>query len=209
MAPGTLQVLRAVRRTLNGSTRSLRVYREIGDDQGAGEVLYELARDVADRGDYGRARELFAESLEILRTLGDAGGVADALAHLAIILLQAGQVDEAEPLFEECLATYERWSDRWWAAEIRISLAECRLQRGDRVGATQFLLDALAAYRCGMFDVLVPIALDGLSVLAAGEERAEHAARLLGAAEGGVRGVARRARAGAHRDTSGRHHVHA
>jgi tetratricopeptide (TPR) repeat protein len=83
---------------------ALALYTELGDEQGAGRCVLNLA-NVADRqGDFTGARELYERSLSMSRAIGDRWGEAASLNNLGNILLAQGEFRPARALYAESLA---------------------------------------------------------------------------------------------------------
>ena len=82
---------------------SLKLYREIGNNQGIVSSLNNLGIVEADRGDYKRSLEHHEEGLKIAREFGNKSGIADSLTNIGTISYHQGKYDPAQRYYEESL----------------------------------------------------------------------------------------------------------
>jgi tetratricopeptide (TPR) repeat protein len=87
--------------------QSLRLFREVGDRQGAGGALYCLGDLNRLEGNYGSAVALLQESRAISRDLKDTEGIAGNLSLLATVLLAQSAAEGATCLWGACHALRE------------------------------------------------------------------------------------------------------
>lgn len=87
---------------------ALALRRELGDDRGVAESLFDLGLAAQMSAQDGRARELFQQSYEISTRLCDRLLMSYALRHLAYLLEAEGKIDEAILLHERTLALREQ-----------------------------------------------------------------------------------------------------
>ena len=142
---------------------SLSLFREMGDNPLAADVLFDLARLLLHEGDPRRAAALFLEGLELGRRLGARGRCAAALQGLAEAALHLDRPERAGRLFGAAEALREAGSalmppsaredhDRVLAAvRVRLGAATFAAARaaGQAVTLEQAVAEALAAVAPG------------------------------------------------------------
>jgi predicted ATPase/class 3 adenylate cyclase len=88
---------------LGRAEEGLALYREVGWGPGVAVTLHRLADAARDRGDFARARLLYAESVAAWRRLGIAWGLGNVLHGFADCALDQRSLDEATALYREAL----------------------------------------------------------------------------------------------------------
>lgn len=76
-------------------TRALAAMRALGDKRGVANSLNQQAAIQWARGDFGAAREWFAQVLAAYKALGNVAGAAAVLTNLAELEFADGQVEQA------------------------------------------------------------------------------------------------------------------
>lgn len=84
-------------------TESVALFRELGDDWGAGGSILYLGAIRQEQGDNAAARSLYEEVVAIMRESKDLWRLASGLDILAELLLSEGEHSRAEALTEESL----------------------------------------------------------------------------------------------------------
>ena len=123
---------------------SLVICRQLGDREGAGRVLNNLAGVASETGDRVAARRLYEEALAIQRSQPDRSITATTLGNLAIVLADDGDPIGARALFEESLAIHRELGDRQNIARALNSLAHVVSGQGDYLAARPLIDEALA-----------------------------------------------------------------
>jgi tetratricopeptide (TPR) repeat protein len=96
---------------------SLRLFRALGNRQGAARVLIYQGWLANDTGRFAEARRLFEEGLALCREIGDLQGTAWALARLGIVGYWEGDPAGGLPLLEQGLALSREINDRLGIAQ--------------------------------------------------------------------------------------------
>jgi tetratricopeptide (TPR) repeat protein len=91
---------------------SLALKRELGDERGIANSLYDLAMVAQSQGDYRQAEVLLEQSLAIGRSLGDAEIVAISLMQRGVMAHRQGDYTTARAYLEESVAV-------WWTSNDR------------------------------------------------------------------------------------------
>jgi class 3 adenylate cyclase/tetratricopeptide (TPR) repeat protein len=128
-------------------SRSLELYRQIGDRRGEATELLSLGMIASFSGDYRRARGLTEEALELYRQIGDRSGEAYAIGNMGDDCVALGDYGAALACQEQALALFQAvgsWEGEGWALH---NLGEVRLALGDYEGARQLYEHALAIFR--------------------------------------------------------------
>jgi predicted ATPase/transcriptional regulator with XRE-family HTH domain/TolA-binding protein len=162
---------------------SLALARRLGDLRAVTRSLHNLAFITYRHGDYRHAAALFAENLELTRSLGDKRGIAWALNHLGDVVRSQGDYAEAGALYNESLALFEERGDKHGMAVGLHNLGYIAQHLGDLPQAAARFRDSLLLFHDLGYTWSVADALVGLAGIWGREERAEDAARLLGAAD--------------------------
>lgn len=110
--------------------QSLRLFIELGDDNGVASELDHLAWVAQGRGDYERSQELALESIASFKRLGDKQGVANALNHVGLAALYKGEYEQAVSLYQESLELAREIGNNYAAARAMNNLGEVARVRG-------------------------------------------------------------------------------
>ncbi len=162
---------------------SLALARHLSDRRAEARALHTLAFITYRHGDYKHAAALFAEKLVLVRSLGDKRGIAWALNHLGDVVRSQGDYIEAATFYAESLALFEERGDKHGIAVGRHNLGYIAQHLGDLPQAAARFRDSLVLFHELGHPWSVADALVGMAGVWGHEERAEGAARLLGAAE--------------------------
>jgi predicted ATPase len=144
--------------------------------------LVSLAAVVATRGEDARAAALHAEAAVLARRAGEPRATAHAYNELGAIARARGDLERARQLHREALVLVRRlvgWSVPYTLAQL--ACAEARL--GDLDAAEAHLAEAAGLVLATPQPATAALALVGGSLVAAGHDRPQQAARLLAAAE--------------------------
>jgi predicted ATPase/class 3 adenylate cyclase len=162
---------------------ALSAYRTLGDRVGVGRVLNQLA-DVAEaEGDLDRAEKLWTKSVAMARRSGDRYELGVAISNLGSLMLTRGDYERASPLTSEGLAIFEEIGNRHGAAVALENLGCAAVWEGRYRDAVPLLKESLVRFRELRTPVYAAHALDELAVVAALNEQAVTATRLLGAVD--------------------------
>ena len=157
-------------------------FRAIGDAWGIGGTLLNLGCLAGDAGDRERGEQLLTESLAPLRQAGDPDRLARALVNLGEHASYRGDDARAEHLLSESLALARPLGQREVVAYALGLLGLLAYRRGDAARAMAHLAESLTlCYEIGARHWTAQT-MERLAAVAVGDDRAELAARLLGAA---------------------------
>ncbi|CAA9429872.1 hypothetical protein AVDCRST_MAG82-2030 [uncultured Rubrobacteraceae bacterium] len=126
---------------------ALALYRELGDDSGAADVLAELGQVARAQGDHDRAAALSEEGLNLGRRLGDSRVAAIALSTLGRVERHWGNMEAAIARQEESLALFREIGHQWGSAYTLANLAVAELGRGEVERALTLNEESLWLYR--------------------------------------------------------------
>jgi predicted ATPase/DNA-binding SARP family transcriptional activator len=126
---------------------SLRICRELGDQQGIALSLNNLGIVAKDQGDYEGARALYEESLAIRRRLGDQHGIAASLYNLGDVARVQVGYEGARALYEESLAISRQLGDQRGISLALRNLGNVAKHQGDYEGARALHEESLAISR--------------------------------------------------------------
>jgi tetratricopeptide (TPR) repeat protein len=122
---------------------ALELFERLGDLQGKGATLHQMAYILRVRGDLDGAMRLYQQSLEIEERLGDLQGKAVTLHEMAYILRVRGDLDGAMRLYQEALEIEERLGDLRGKAATLHQMAYILRVRGDLDGAMRLYRQSL------------------------------------------------------------------
>ena len=152
-----------------------------GDLEGMGGSKHALANLAIEELDFDRATELDRESLRLCGTKPFARYPLHGLTYLALI---GGQPDAAHELGVQCLAVCDRVGDVDLAPATRALLGMADVERGKVDDARRLVLETVPlALRVGSIGTLANRVAPLLAAILAELNDAEHAVRLLAAAE--------------------------
>jgi non-specific serine/threonine protein kinase len=161
---------------------SINLYREIGDNRGAGLVLADLGASLHYGGREEEAIESFEESLRLLRATGERWGIAYAHLGLGDTWFRMGDTTRAATSWEESLRITQELGDHYLMAWSLGGLADVARLRADYKRATGMFKEALSLYQSLGNKVGPPFTLEALGLVAAALGDVKRAARLWGAA---------------------------
>jgi len=162
--------------------QSLALYRRLGDERGVARALAGLAVVAMYQGDYATARVCNEESLAGYRALGAVRGEGVALHNIGYLAWCEGRGEDSERWFSEALVCIERVGDAQQRALTLAGLGAARLLQGQLDAAREPLATALELSLEQGIEREGAYAVEMAAELALREDRAESAARLIGAA---------------------------
>ena len=164
------------------ANEALLLHERAGDAREAARSTVLLGTVASRVGELDRAFALYERAAELMRTSGDRAGLATALGNLGYVALERGDYDEAILREREALTLHAELGRRDQVPIGLINLGYASLGKHDDEAADDFFADGLRmAYELG--DTLeIAYCLEGLAAVAVTRD-AEHAAKLLGAAE--------------------------
>ena len=128
---------------------ALRIYRDLGDGEGAAFALANLGQATRARGhggDHDRAEVLSEEGLALGRGAGDLLSAAVALNTLGHLALRRGKTGRAEALYEESLAAFRASGNRRGTAYTLGNLEMAALDRGETARSLALHEESLGSY---------------------------------------------------------------
>jgi tetratricopeptide (TPR) repeat protein len=161
---------------------SIKLYREIGDNRGAGLVLADLGGSLHRAGREEEAIESLEESLRLLRATGERWEIAYALVWLGDTWFRMGDIKRAATNWEESLRLTEELGDHFVMAWSLGGLADVTRLGGDYKRATGMFKESLSLYQSSGDKHGPPYSLEALALVAVALGDAKRAARLWGAA---------------------------
>jgi tetratricopeptide (TPR) repeat protein len=161
---------------------SIKLYREIGDNQGAGLVLADLGASLHWDGKGEEAIESLEESLRLLRATGERWGIAYALLWLGDTWFRMGDIERAATTWEESLRHTQELGDHYLLAWSLGGLADVARLRADYKRATRMFRKSLSLYQRSGNKIGPPFSMEALALVAVALGDAKRAARLWGAA---------------------------
>jgi non-specific serine/threonine protein kinase len=161
---------------------SIKLYRDIGDNRGAGLALADLGASFHRGGKEEEAIESLEESLHLLRATGERWEIAYALVWLGDTWFRMGDTTRAATSWEESLRLTQELGDHYLMAWSLSGLANVARLRADYKRATGMFKEALSLYQSSGDKIGPPYALEALGLVAAALGDAKRAARLWGAA---------------------------
>ncbi len=135
-----------------------------------------------EQGDLARAMTLFEESLALRREAGDKQGIARSLVTLGHVARDRGDLARAAALYEESMALHGELGDKHGLTLALAYAGATAYRRGDHRRAMSLYKEGLALAHATRYAMGVAASLEGLAAVAAGMDRPDEAARLLGAA---------------------------
>jgi len=134
-------------------------------------------------GDEGSAQKLWAAALATYRRLGDRGGMACCLDNLATWSLARGDTADARKLYRRSLGIREDLGELAGVGTSNSNLGNVALAMGDHRLAAVLYRKSLEIHNQLSTKRDIAYCLEGLARAAAAGGDADHAARLLGAAD--------------------------
>jgi predicted ATPase/transcriptional regulator with XRE-family HTH domain len=161
---------------------SIKLYREIGDNQGVGLALIELGATLHYEGNREKAIELLQESLYLLQSTREMWGIAYAQVLLGDAWFRLGDIERAATQWEACLRLTRELGDYSLMAWSNGGLADVARLRREYNRAIEMFKESLKLYRELGNKSEPPFTLEALGLVAAALGKLQHAARLWGAA---------------------------
>jgi predicted ATPase/class 3 adenylate cyclase len=123
---------------------SLALFRSVGDERGAAEVLARLVYSAIVEENLPKARALANESLELHRRFENELGEAVVLGSLADVEWRSGNRELAMQLGRKGVELADALGFDWWVGGLLARLGEWALDLGRLADANRFLRDAVA-----------------------------------------------------------------
>jgi tetratricopeptide (TPR) repeat protein len=161
---------------------SVKLYREMGDNRGAGLVLADLGASLHWGGKEEEAIESLEESLQLLRATGERWEIAYALLWLGDTWFRMGDIERAATTWEESLRLTQELGDPYLMAWSLGGLADIARLRADYQRATGMFRESLSLYLSSGSKFGPPFSLEALGLVATALGDSKRAARLWGAA---------------------------
>lgn len=162
---------------------SFAIFRDLDDTRGMGYSLYFLGSMFLAAGDVAAARPVLEDSLARLQEAGDQWWVGNALIQLGWGVNRQGDPAAALRMFHHALEISTHFGDNRGTARAVMYIAEAKFSQGDYPAAHARYLEALKIFREIGDKWWGTVCLEGLAHLAAHQDHAARAARLLGAAQ--------------------------
>ena len=165
------------------SEESLALWEELGDSGGTARALLSLGTVAAEQADHERAIELSERAAELYQESGDRRGHALAVSNLGGIALERGEYEKASALSEEAYGLFATLEDSEGMALALVNQGFAALSEHRPDRALELLREALRRLAELEFKDVIGYCFEGLAAVLVLTERAEEAAKLLGAAE--------------------------
>ena len=127
--------------------QSLALFRQLGDEHGAGNALSNIATLLSSQGEYHRARAIEEEGLALSRRLGDKRGVSISLSQLGVFSYYLGDYEAAARYWEESLPLDREREDLYSLAITLNNLGEMARDHGSLDQALGRFEEAVALFR--------------------------------------------------------------
>jgi predicted ATPase/transcriptional regulator with XRE-family HTH domain len=161
---------------------SIKLYREIGDNQGVGLALIELGATLHFEGNREKAIELLQESLYLFQSTREMWGSAYAQVLLGDAWFRLGDIERATTQWEACLRLTREVGDYSLIAWSLGGLADVARLRREYNRAIEMFKESLKLYQELGNKSEPPFTLEALGFVAVALGKLQHAARLWGAA---------------------------
>jgi predicted ATPase/DNA-binding SARP family transcriptional activator/Tfp pilus assembly protein PilF len=158
--------------------QSLTIWQELDEKWGIAWALHDLGDLAFDEGDLVPARVLYEQSLALREEVGDRSGIAWLINNLGEVDRYAGRYEQARALYEKSLRLHREVGNSGGVTAVLSNMGYAALNQGQRRVAKALFRESLSQ-NLGR-EGLTALCLIGLAGAA---RQAEHAARLLGAAE--------------------------
>ncbi len=163
---------------------ALSMYEQIGDLGGIALSRYTLGLLASESGSYDEASHLIGSSIPSLEHAETPVWMANALNSLGFVAYQQGDLERAERLIESSLPILRNNRILWAEGHAYSNLARIARDRGDYPRAAELYARSMTIRAAFGEREGVASNLRGLGIIATLTGRPEHAARLLGAADG-------------------------
>jgi non-specific serine/threonine protein kinase len=163
---------------------ALSIWERVGDVGGIALGRYLRGLLAIERGDYHAATVLIDDAVALFQQVAEPLWTPIALNSLGFVAYQQGDIQRAKQHIEEALSIYHSIGGRWDEALAQTNLARIARDQHDYARAAELYARSLLIH--ARFGEREGVAgnLRGLATIAGLSGRPEHAARLLGAAEG-------------------------
>jgi predicted ATPase/transcriptional regulator with XRE-family HTH domain len=161
---------------------SITLYREIGDNRGAGLALVELGAALHFEGNQEEAIELLQESLHLLQSTGEMWETAYAQVLLGDAWFRLGDIERAATQWEASLRLTRELGDYSLMAWSLGGLADIARLHREYNHAIEMFKESLSIYRDLGNKLEPPLTLEALALVAVALGDAKRAAHLWGAA---------------------------
>ena len=168
---------------LSLSEQSLDLFRQLGDIWGISRVSQVLGQLSLNQGNYEKALFFFEQGLWIDEELEFKHGTVVALGNLGDLYRYQREYDQAEHYYEKSLSMCSEYDLKIDRQYNLYSLGMLALHRNNYLLAIQFFVNYFEAARGLKEKIAACDFLTGLAAVAAGQNQAEHAAKLYGAAQ--------------------------
>jgi DNA-binding NarL/FixJ family response regulator len=162
---------------------SLALSRAVKDNWHSGDTLQRLGDLARLAGDYGQATMLYAESLELWRQIGNQGGSAEALNLLGEVAHLQQNYVQATAYYQSSLDLLRMIGSKRVIAGVLHNLGKVAQYQRDYERAVALYTESLTLNRELGYEPGLADCLAGFAAVAIAGGQAEHAARLLAAAE--------------------------
>ncbi|MFZ4427497.1 MAG: tetratricopeptide repeat protein [Saprospiraceae bacterium] len=134
-------------KAIENYTKCLALFKDIGDREGEGDTLNNLAITAYARGDYDRALGYLEQSLAIQQAIGDRKGEGTTLNNISQIYDARGDYDRALGYLEQSLAIQQAIGDRKGEGTTLNNISQIYDAKGDYDRALGYLEQSLAIQR--------------------------------------------------------------
>ena len=162
---------------------SLEMCREIGDREGEGACLQQLAQIAFEEEDFRRSRGLLHEALAVAAEVRDEDLASLCTFRLGVIALFDGDVQESAPLLRSSLESGRRAGHDESVVMSLLGLAHIAIRQERLAEARELLSESLEMWRDRGGPRQIASMLDAYALHAAAEGDATRALRLVAAAE--------------------------
>ena len=120
------------------------IYEAVGDRNGVGKELNDLAIVHYQQGDLGEAKTIWQQALTIFRTVGNDEGVATTLMNIGAVDYMQGDLAQANAMYHQALPKYRQIDDKDGEARALGDFGQLLTDQGDLATAKQRFQQALA-----------------------------------------------------------------
>ena len=130
----------------NLGDEAVRIYEDLGDLVGLGNILNNVGVEAHLRGDWNRALDLYARSGEARRSAGDIWGASASTNNMAEIYSDQGKVPEAIEAFHDALDIWRGANLTMGIAIAHLNLGRATARLGEFAKADEHLAKAVASF---------------------------------------------------------------
>jgi tetratricopeptide (TPR) repeat protein len=127
--------------------KSLRLYREMKDDEGLAYTLFSVGTDSYNLGDIKAAKSYWQESLALYQKIGDRRGEILLYQAFGELAKAEGDLTGAETILSGALTLHRGIDDQYLYAFASLLLGEMRRLQGDTINAKRYLEESLRGFR--------------------------------------------------------------